>query len=347
MKAKASSMFIFMVLCICSTIYAKTPTDGFFAVAHRGGRDIRPENTIPAFAYGMETGVTSIELDVYLSIDGVVVVSHDPFLSYTLARNSEGEWLPKDKPLDIRLMKYADIEKYLVGETNPADTEYFALHGTTQVRFSNARIPTLAEVFELMNLYKADNVLMNLEIKTCPDPKGSEYTNSPDPELIAKKVLAVIDQYKMRNRIRILEFDWRVIKKLKEIAPDLTLVALIEPDGTKADSPWLGGLKLADYNNDPVMAAKAIGADIYSPEFHMLTKEIVIKAHSEGLRVEPWTANEVADMMNLIDIGVDGITTDRPLTLREVMFYKGLKLPAPVKLPVGVPDWANDPSLYK
>mgnify|MGYP003589104434 FL=1 len=145
----------------------------------------------------------------------------------------------------------------------------------------------------------------------------------------------------MQDRVTLQSFDWRTITSIKKINPEITTVALwcqqpswgrdsecLQPY-EKGKSPWLGGLDIDDYKGNPVQAAKAIGADVISPYFPELSKEMIEEAHSLGMKVVPWTVNTESDMEMLIDMGVDGIITDKPWILRPALEKRGIKLPEP------------------
>lgn len=129
-----------------STTYAKVNYDVFDLEAHRGGRDIRPENTLYSYAYAIELGATSIECDMQLTKDGQIVMSHNPILNSDITRDENGNYIENNK-YDIRLMTVDELKKFDVGVMGPNCGEYYDLHGKTQFTY-DAKIPTLEELMQ-------------------------------------------------------------------------------------------------------------------------------------------------------------------------------------------------------
>ena len=339
----------FMVAGLPATdVAAKAVVNGFDLQAHRGGRDARAENTLYAFAYAMELGVTTLEMDMQLTKDGRLVISHNPVMNWMLAKGPDGQYAPKQGAPDIRTMTLVDVQQYDLGVMNPAAGGYYDLHGKTQIATPGAQMPTLEQVFELANAYGNKKVIFNIETKSYADPEDPYYANSPDPDVFVEKVYEVVKKYNMQNRVTIQSFDWRTLKAMKAIAPELTLVALSSEQpswgkggmylriGEKAPSPHLGGLNINDFKGDYVKAAKEIGADVVSPYFKELSPDLIDEAHALGMKVVPWTVNSPKDMEMLLAMGVDGIISDQPWVLRDVLIKKGIAVPEPTPAPKGM-----------
>ena len=329
-------------------VAAKAVVNGFDLQAHRGGRDARAENTLYAFAYAMELGVTTLEMDMQLTKDGRLVISHNPVMNWMLAKGPDGQYAPKQNPPDIRTMNLAEVQQYDMGVMNPAAGGYYDLHGKTQIATPGAQMPTLEQVFELANAYGNKKVIFNIETKSYADPEDPYYANTPDPDVFVEKVYEVVKKYNMQDRVTIQSFDWRTLKAMKAIAPELTLVALSSEQpswgksgmylrlGEKAPSPHLGGLNINDFKGDYVKAAKEIGADVVSPYFKELSPDLIDEAHALGMKVVPWTVNSPKDMEMLLAMGVDGIISDQPWVLRDVLIKKGIAVPEPTPAPKGM-----------
>lgn len=314
-------------------VQAKSSVEGFDIVAHRGGRAARPENTLYSFAYAMETGVSTIELDIQLTKDGQLAVSHNAFLHNELAKGPDGNYV-KNNVYDLRTMTLDEIRQFDIGTMNPDAEKYYADFGVTQVPAPGAKVPTLEDVFDLINSYGDKKVIVNIELKSYADPAGIEYANNPDPKIVVKKIYDVVKKYHMEDRIVFQSFDWRPVKIMKELDPSITVAALsykksLKP-GTPEPSPWLGGLNINDFNGDYIKAAKALGADMSTPELKEVTPEFVAEAHELGIKIVPWTVNTREDMEKLMDMGVDGIITDKPWILREALANRGIQLPEPI-----------------
>lgn len=305
---------------------------------HRGARDARPENTLYAFQYALEKGAFSIETDIQMTADGHIVMSHNPAVNPDLATDSEGRRVETADHY-IHEMTLGELQSFNVGHMDPS-TEYYALHGRTQVQ-ADAFIPTLRQVFELMRDGGNGVTELSVEAKSYPDPaQGYMYENNPDYDELIRKFVALADEFGLRGRVTFRAFDWEFLVRMKEIDPEIETIALYSeqpswgtPDATTLwldrdePSPWLAGISIHDFDGDPVRAAHSLGIDSISPYFKEITKELTEEAHGFGMKVVPWTVNTIEDMEALYEMGVDGMTTDRPWILREFLVKKGEAVP--------------------
>lgn len=296
---------------------------------HRGARGLAPENTLPAFEQALDIGVTTLELDVGVTADGVVVISHDPYLNPAITRDASGQWL-KDKGPLVRSLTLAQLQAWDVGRINP-DTAYGKTF-STQVPRDGTRIPTLAALFALvkeregrMGVAGARPVRFNIETKI--NPMQPDDTLAPEPFVAA--LLKVVRDAGLTQRVTIQSFDWRTLQIVQKAEPALPTVYLsIQTANTDniRDGLWTAGLRIADHGSVPKMV-KAAGGAVWSPNGGAVTQALVQEAQALGLKVIPWTINLPADMDRLISWGVDGIITDYPDRLRDVMRQRGLPLP--------------------
>ena len=322
-----------------STTYAKVNYDVFDLEAHRGGRDVRPENTLYSYAYAIELGATSIECDMQLTKDGQIVMSHNPILNSDITRDENGNYIENNK-YDIRLMTVDELKKFDVGVMDPNCGEYYDLHGKTQFTY-DAKIPTLEELIQLIQSYGDKNIVLNIETKSYPDPASAGYKNNADPKKFVEVFNNIVKKYDMEDRVVLQSFDWQTLIEMKKLNPNISTSALWQEQPSwgrdseslrryeKKKSPWLGGLDIKDYQGNPVKAAHAIGADIISPYYTEISKQDVDEAHSLGMKVVPWTVNNEKDMNMLLDMGVDGITSDKPWLLKQVLEKRNIKLHTP------------------
>ena len=315
--------------------------------AHRGGRDARPENTLYSEAYAMQVGVSTIELDMQLTKDGQLCISHNPVMSPNITKGPDGKYVAAGK-YDLRTMTMDEIRKYEVGVMDPKCGDYYEGHGRTQLQIPGVRFPTLDEEFELANTYGNDKIIWNIETKLYGAPTEG-YINQPDPATFVKKVYEVVKKHHMENRVMLQSFEWRTLVEMKKLDPTITLVALCNeqpswgPDlynttlelSRPGPSRWLAGLNIHDFNDDYVAAAHNIGADVISPYFKELSPQLIEEAHSYGMKVVPWTVDNKKDMVMLLEMGVDGIISDKPALLREVLVSRGVPVPAPTPAPKG------------
>lgn len=322
-----------------STTYAKVNYDVFDLEAHRGGRDVRPENTLYSYAYAIELGATSIECDMQLTKDGQIVMSHNPILNSDITRDENGNYIENNK-YDIRLMTVDELKKFDVGVMDPNCGEYYDLHGKTQFTY-DAKIPTLEELMQLIQSYGDKNIVSNIETIFYPDPTSAEYRNNADPKKFVEVFNNIVKKYDMEDRVVLQSFDWQTLIEMKKLNPNISTSALWQEQPSwgrdseslrryeKKKSPWLGGLDIKDYQGNPVKAAHAIGADIISPYYTEISKQDVDEAHSLGMKVVPWTVNNEKDMNMLLDMGVDGIISDKPWLLKQVLEKRNIKLHTP------------------
>lgn len=322
-----------------STTYAKVNYDVFDLEAHRGGRDVRPENTLYSYAYAIELGATSIECDMQLTKDGQIVMSHNPILNSDITRDENGNYIENNK-YDIRLMTVDELKKFDVGVMDPNCGEYYDLHGKTQFTY-DAKIPTLEELMQLIQSYGDKNIVLNIETKSYPDPASAGYKNNADPKKFVEVFNNIVKKYDMEDRVVLQSFDWQTLIEMKKLNPNISTSALWQEQPSwgrdseslrryeKKKSPWLGDLDIKDYQGNPVKAAHAIGADIISPYYTEISKQDVDEAHSLGMKVVPWTVNNEKDMNMLLDMGVDGIISDKPWLLKQVLEKRNIKLHTP------------------
>lgn len=322
-----------------STTYAKVNYDVFDLEAHRGGRDVRPENTLYSYAYAIELGATSIECDMQLTKDGQIVMSHNPISNSDITRDKNGNYIENNK-YDIRLMTVDELKKFDVGVMDQNCGEYYDLHGKTQFTY-DAKIPTLEELMQLIQSYGDKNIVLNIETKSYPDPASAGYKNNADPKKFVEVFNNIVKKYDMEDRVVLQSFDWQTLIEMKKLNPNISTSALWQEQPSwgrdseslrryeKKKSPWLGGLDIKDYQGNPVKAAHAIGADIISPYYTEISKQDVDEAHSLGMKVVPWTVNNEKDMTMLLDMGVDGIISDKPWLLKQVLEKRNIKLHTP------------------
>ena len=312
-------------LALLAGLGAAIAAHAFDLQAHRGGRGLRPENTLASFTNGIAIGVTTLELDIAITADGVTVISHDPFVNPALARDAEGRWLVGDGPL-IHSLTLAELHRYDIGRLNPANA--YARNFPEQQAQDGERIPTLASLFARVRELGAGDVQFDIETKIYPDKPNDTVA----PEEFVAKLLAVIRAAGMMDRAMIQSFDWRTLAIVQRVEPGMRTVYLTTQGrngGNVVDPRWTNGLKLADYPSVAHMV-KAAGGGTWAPNFNNLDEAAVRTAHTLGLHVIPWTVNAVADMRRLLDWGVDGLITDYPDRLRDVMRERGMPLPAPV-----------------
>jgi glycerophosphoryl diester phosphodiesterase len=297
--------------------------------AHRGARGLAPENTLPAFERALDIGVTTLELDIGVTADGVVVIHHDPYLNPAIARDAGGQWLVGSKGPLIKTLTLAQLQAYDVGRINP-ETPYARTFDAQQAR-DGTRVPTLASLFDRVKALGANEVRFNIETKI----NAGEPDDTVTAEEMTRALLKVIQDAGMTKRVTIQSFDWRSLQLVQRIAPAIPTVYLTVQTANNDNvhsGAWTAGFKIADHGSVPKLV-KAAGGPVWSPNGGALTEALLKEAQGLGLKVIPWTINNPADMERLIAWGVDGIITDYPDRLRGVMQARGLPLPKPVAKP--------------
>ena len=267
---------------------------------HRGARGLFPENTLEGFRSVQALGIDAIELDVSMTADKVVVVSHDLALNPDLTRDANGAWLSAPTPR-LRDLTFAEVSRYDVGRLRPGSR--YAAAFSDQRPADGARIPTLADV-----LCGVPDMRFTIELKS--DPRDPDR-NAP-PTVLAEATLGVIDAAAAGAHVVVESFDWRGPRHVRRIRPDIVLAWLTRPATERDAALWWDGPTPADFGGSVPRAVAAEGGPIWAPEYTGLTPDLVAEAHELGLRVLAWTVNDAAAMRDLLDWGVDGLITDRP-----------------------------------
>jgi glycerophosphoryl diester phosphodiesterase len=295
---------------------------------HRGTRGLAPENTLAGFRKAIEIGVTTLETDLALTADDVLVLSHDPALNRALTRTSDGRWLSVNGA-PIRSLTSAELRGYDVGRIDPS--QEYAKTWTRQVAVDGERIPTLSQLFALARDARSPGgrpVRFNIETKLTP--AGAVPTASA--EEFARAIAREVKAADVTGRVSVQSFDWRSLRALKRIAPSIRTVCLtIEAEGMNTvredesgASPWHDGQKRADHGGSLPRTVQAAGCAAWSPSWRNLTPDLVGEARGLGLAVVPWTVNEPADIERMLDLGVDGLITDYPDRARRIVAKRGL-----------------------
>jgi glycerophosphoryl diester phosphodiesterase len=287
---------------------------------HRGARGLSPENTLASFAQALSAGVDTIELDVGITRDGVVAVMHDRWLNPDLAREASGRWLDDTGPL-VHELSYEQLLGYDVGRLNPARD--YARRFPDQQPADGQRVPTLAQVVDLVRHSDNDDLWFDVELKL--SPLYPEQTLPP--AAFAERVVTEIYRCGIAERTRLRSFYWQVLQRTQAIAPTLPSdfltcenPALLDTVG-RADpgvSPWTAPFDVAAYGGSLPRMVRATGGRIWSPYYADIDRAQVEEAHALGLMVFAWTVNDPDDMRRLIEWSLDGIITDYPDRLRRI-----------------------------
>ena len=314
----------------CSNIFAVE------IYGHRGARGLSPENTMPAYKTALRLGVNYVDMDIGITKDGIVVITHNVSLNPDITRNNKGQWI-KSKTLFIKDLTLKEAQSYDVGKIKPG-TKYAKLF-PAQYPVPNTHIPTLKSVIDYVKRVAGNKVGFQIEIKT--DPTHPKWTFSD--ERFAKQLAKIMEDEGIVNRTEVQAFDFQALIDLQKINPNIKTAYLTDAIGeeeARSDSKsallWSAGHSLRNYGNSIPKMIKALGGKLWGPQDTELTKKSLDEAHRLGLKVVVWTwpkqtKKEIDPKMieKLIDWGVDGIITDRPDILRGLMAARGLPLPRP------------------
>lgn len=289
MKNMIKTLFL-ICLVFASSVFAQTSPE-FNIEGHRGARGLAPENTIPSFIKALEYGVNTLELDLVVSRDKKLVVSHEPWFSSVISLDRDGKPIPagKQKDHNIYKMDYAEIKRYDVGSLGNKDFP--------EQRKMKIHKPLLSEVFKEIGKYAKKNnlapVRYNIEIKSNADGDNLFH---PVPAIFARMVYDEILAHKLENRVIVQSFDVRPLQELRKFSIKLPLALLVSnKDGIEKNIEKLG-----------------FAPDTYSPHFSLIDEATVSYAHQNGMKIVPWTINEIADMERMKKYDLDGIITDYP-----------------------------------
>jgi glycerophosphoryl diester phosphodiesterase len=305
---------------------------------HRGGLGLTVESTIASFSRGLELGVSTLELDVQITQDGYAVVTHDRKVTGSKCKDT-APYTPGDP-------EYPYVGKF-INTLNLKQVKQLDCGSLPQANFPGqtpdpgARMPELRDVFELVHRFHANDVKLNVETKV----EAGAPTETAPREQFVQVVAQEIRKAHLARQVTIQSFDWGALMRMRQVAPELPLVALTNYDflqtGQPGKSPWLGGIDIDDFGGDLVKATKSFGAAAISPVAGFpqdgritdpgyrpyVTADLVSSAHQAGMKVIPWTVDDPATMQSLIDKGVDGIISDYPDRLRTVAADNGFRLP--------------------
>jgi len=299
------------------------PANHIYVIGHRGAAGLAPENTLAAFNQACKIGVNAVELDVLLTKDRKIVVHHDYTLKPDIARTPDGKWLQGDGPA-INTITLKELKTYDVGRLKPG-TRY-AKRYPEQEPADGERVPTLDEVIELMKNKCNRATELWVEIKTNPEKPAL----TPAPETVVDAVMQALKKQAFSKRARILSFDWRALAHVQKIAPDIPTVYLshvglhlnnIKP-GQPGASSWMAGLDVDDFSGSIPKAVEAAGGQYWAPHYKYPTHRIMEEARTLGLQVFVWTPDSRSRMQLMIEKQVDGIITNRPDILKDMLQEK-------------------------
>lgn len=270
-------------------VISKSTTYKFDLQGHRGARGLAPENTLLAFRKALDIGVNTLELDVVVTKDQQLVVSHEPWMNADICIDPEGNAIPKESEKDFNIyqMTYEEVKAYDCGSKyNSAFPEQ---------KLESAYKPLLKEVLNMadnISRNHGNKIRYNIELKSLPE--GDEVYH-PKPKEFVKLVMGLLKSETKLKRVNLQSFDFRILRELHQSYPEVGLAALV-------------------YQTDMETALEDLGfvPEIYSPYYPLVNKDLVKAAHEKDMKVIPWTVNDLDPMKSLLKMGVDGLITDYP-----------------------------------
>lgn len=268
------------------------PSYDYDLQGHRGARGLLPENTIPGFLRAVEEGVDTVEMDVVVTGDGQVIVSHEPWFNHSIATKPDGTPVTEgeERSLNIFEMTFEETQQYDVGKRGNANfPDQHAMEVTK---------PLLSEVIIAIETFVEENnlrpVSYNIETKSQP---GWYRIYSPLPEEFVRLLYDQLEAMDILDRVIIQSFDPSTLIAMRELDPGVKLAMLVyeEFQSIERMSEVLG-----------------FTPDIWSPDFKLVTPQLVDKTKRLEIELIPWTINDTDEMVRLLEMGVDGIITDYP-----------------------------------
>jgi glycerophosphoryl diester phosphodiesterase len=299
----ANIIFPALFICMTMSLQSGLAQHPFDLQGHRGARGLAPENSIPAFLKALEYGVTTLELDVVITKDHQIVVSHEPWMSDVICRQPDGSPVPPNsmQQFNIYQMTYEEVQQFDCGtRLNPRFTE--------QV-LQKASKPLLGDVIDTIERYISENGLPEVwyNIETKCQPMG-DHVFHPEPEIFVRLLYYELKKKQILHKTYIQSFDVRTLQAMQKIDSTVHLVLLVENDkGLNHNLELLGFIPA-----------------VYSPFYMLVDKTLVEQVHAKGMKIIPWTVNDPRDIGIIIDMGVDGLITDYPDRGRSVLKEKGL-----------------------
>lgn len=265
---------------------------------HRGCRGLMPENTIPAMINAIGLGVTTLEMDVVITKDKKVILSHEPWFGQEITTKPDGSYMGprEERKYNIYWMTYEETKTFDVGmKPHPRFPQQQKMKVTK---------PLLADVIDSVNkemmTRRRPFPFYNIETKTNPDGDGVFH---PKPEEFVELLIAVIKEKRIEELVIIQSFDFRTLKYLHQKYPDIKTAALVEATDKRT---------IDDIKNE-----LGFTPTIYSPAYQLVNERLIKKCHEQNIKVIPWTVNEKAKIEELKKMGVDGIITDYPNLFNE------------------------------
>ena len=291
------SIFFILAIMSCAnskTVISSSPLEGDFdKQGHRGCRGLMPENTVPAMLHALQLGVTTLEMDVVITKDKKVILSHEPFFNHEITTKSDGSFVTEkeERSLNIFQMTFEETKRFDIGlKPHPR---------FPQQQKMAVQKPLLADVIDSVKHYmmmaRRPFPFFNIETK-CLSVTDEMY--HPKPAEFVELLMTVIKEKELEAYVIIQSFDFRTLQYLHQKYPEIKTAMLIEDDDKRSIEKQITALGF-----EPT---------IYSPHFSLVTEQLLAYCHQRNIKVIPWTVNKKEDIERLKKMGVDGIISDYP-----------------------------------
>jgi len=283
-------LFLLILMLVALQVHAQY-IPRFDVQGHRGARGLMPENTIEGFITALDSGVMTLEMDVVITKDKKVILSHEPWMAAGICLDRQGNAFSEEveRKFNIYQMTYEETQLYDCGSK---ENDKFPNQKkiVTHKPLLQDVIKEVEHHIKAVSHYEVD---YNIEIKSIP---SGDNVFHPDIEEYSELVYQVLNEYLPLERVVIQSFDFRVLKYWHKKYPQVRLAALVEnQNSVEANLNEIG-----------------FSPSIYSPYYKLLSKDAVTDLHKKKIRVIPWTVNDISAMLSLKGMGVDGFITDYP-----------------------------------
>lgn len=296
------TLFISFTFMTCTN---NQPSQTFDLQGHRGARGLMPENTIPAFLEAVDLGVDTIELDVVITEDERILVSHEPWFNHEISTKPDGTTFTEEEEMELNIyeMSFEETQQFDVGKKgHPSYPNQQKME---------AKKPLLSEVIRTVENYIDEkglpDVKYNIETKSEPMRYGVYY---PQPEKFAQLLNDLLmdldEEFNMLDRVIIQSFDPATLVEFRKLNPEVSFAMLAANNQS-----------IQHYVNQ-----LGFVPDIWSPNYELVTSQMIAEAHSMDMKVIPWTVNTTEEMNDLVEMGVDGIITDYPDRAKSLKVFE-------------------------
>jgi glycerophosphoryl diester phosphodiesterase len=287
-------LFIFTIV-ISSSCTSDENSQDFDLQGHRGARGLLPENTIPGFLKAADLGVDTIELDLVVTGDRQLLISHEPWFNHLISTKPNGMPVTEEEQMDYNIfeMTYAEIQQFDVGKRGnpnfPAQTPVEAIK------------PLFKDAIRTIEKYISENelppVAYNIETKSNPDQYGIYYPH-PDEfaQLLYDELSGLNEEFNLLGRVTVQSFDPATLIEFRKLNEQTAIAMLVH-----TTAPM-----------ESFIEALGFTPEVWSPDYRLITPELILKAHERNMDVIPWTVNTISEMQQLLELGIDGIITDYP-----------------------------------